>query len=232
MNKPTTPSDFFTKELSLAYDERNSKLSAISDNLHFLIRLVLQDLPPKSHVLCVGVGTGAEILSLAKVFPDWTFVGIDPSASMLEVCAERLHNAGVAGRCQLVHGYVQDAPKGEQFDAVLSILVAHFVKREDRLSFFENMVSRLKKDGYLINAELSFDLESAEFPLMLKGWEQVQTLMGATAESLAGLPRQLREVLNILPNSETEKFLRQSGLSVAVKFFQAFLISAWYGRKS
>ncbi|AGH95353.1 class I SAM-dependent methyltransferase [Pseudobdellovibrio exovorus] len=231
MNKPTTPPDFFTKELSLAYDERNSKLSPISENLHFLIRLAIQDLPTKSHILCIGVGTGAEILSLAKAFPEWTFLGVDPSASMLEVCAERLQIAGVSERCQLVCGYVQDVPKGEKFDAVLSVLVAHFVRREERLDFFQNMVSRLKSGGYLVNAEISCDLNAPEFPLMLKGWEQVQTLMGATPESLAGLPQQLRTVLNILPNSETEDILRQSGILSPTKFFQSFMISAWYGKK-
>lgn len=228
---PSVPVDFFTKELSQTYDERNSRLAPISENMHFLIRLALKDLPTKSHILCVGVGTGAEILSLAKVCPEWTFVGIDPSASMLEVCGERLKNAGIADRCQLIHGYVQDAPVGENFDAVLSILVGHFVKREVRQEFYQNMVNRLKANGYLINTELSFDLNSPEFPLMLKGWEQVQTLMGATPESLVNLPQQLREVLTVLPSDETEILLKKSGVNNPVKFFQAFMISGWMGKK-
>lgn len=82
--------NFFSKEASQSYDERNSKLAPISDSMHFLIRLVLKDLPSRSRILCVGVGTGAEILSLSKAFPEWTFFGLDPSAEMLEVCTERL----------------------------------------------------------------------------------------------------------------------------------------------
>lgn len=230
MQKPATQ-DFFTQELALAYDERNRQLSPISDNLHFLIRLVLKNLPARSRILCVGVGTGAEIFSLAKAFPEWNFVAVDPSASMLEVCRERLNKAGLSDRCTLIHGYVQDVPKGEAFDAVLSVLVAHFVKREDRLSFYQNMVQRLKIDGYLINAEISYDLQSDKFELMLKNWEQVQTLMGATPESLANLSNQLRDILTVCSHSETENFLRQSGLKTPVQFFQAFMISAWYAKK-
>ena len=160
--------DFFTKDASRAYDARNRKLSPISENLHFLVALALQDLTPAAHVLCVGVGTGAEILHLAKAYPGWTFVGADPSVSMLEVCCERLQEAGLSDRCELIHGHVQDLPEQEAFDAALSVLVAHFVRREERLDFFQSMVRRLRPGGSLVNAEISCDLNAAEFPSILK----------------------------------------------------------------
>lgn len=229
MNKP--PIDFFTHETAKSYDERNRKLAHISDCLHFLIGLVLRDLPPRSRILCAGAGTGAEILSLSRVYPDWTFVALDPSQAMLDVCRERLTEAGLADRCEFVHGYVQDLPNQLNFDAALSVLVGHFVKREERLGFFKHLTDRLRIGGYLVNAEISFDLGSTEFPSMLQRWEAVQTLMGATPESLAALPKQLKEVLTVLPPEETENLIRQSGIDVPVRFFQAFMISAWYGKK-
>lgn len=121
---------------------------------------------------------------------------------MLNVCRERLENAGVAARCEFVHGYVHDLPKQPNFDAVLSILVAHFVKRDDRLSLFQNMTDRLRTGGYLVNAEISFGLDSPEFPPMLSNWESIQALMGGTSESLAALPKVLRETLTVLPRSK------------------------------
>ncbi len=223
--------DFFNKEMAERYDERNSKLSRISECLHFLTGLVLKDLPPRARVLCVGVGTGAEIFSLAQVFPEWTFVGLDPSLNMLNVCRERIKAAGLGNRCDFVHGYVHELPRQEPFDAVLSVLVAHFIRREDRLGFFQGMAAHLKNGGALVNAEISFDLDSPEFPSMLKGWEQVQALMGATPESLAGLPKQMRETLTILPPPETESLLRQAGIPAPLRYFQAMMVSAWHGRK-
>lgn len=226
-----TAPDFFTEEAAQRYDERNSKLSRISDGLHFLTTLVLKQLPSRSRILCVGVGTGADIFSLAEAFPEWTFVGVEPSLSMLNVCRERIKAAGLENRCQLVHGYIHDLPVTEPFDAALSILVAHFIKREDRLAFFQQMNKHLKTGGYLVNAEISFDLDSPEFPSMLKGWEQVQTLMGGTPESIATLPLQLRQMLSVLAPAETESFIKQSGIKLPIKFFQALMISAWYGKK-
>lgn len=226
-----TPVDFFSKEAAQLYDQKNSKLQRISDCLHFLIGLALKDLPARSRILCVGVGTGAEILALSQTYPEWTFVGLDPSAGMLDMCRERMQNAGVADRCEFIHGYVEDLPEGLVFDATLSVLVAHFVPREKRAGFFQHMARHLRKGGYLVNAEISFDLDSAEFPSMLQGWEEVQKLMGATPESLATLPKQLREVLTVLPPAETEALIRESGIACPVQFFQALMIHGWYGKK-
>jgi tRNA (cmo5U34)-methyltransferase len=224
-------SDFFNQDMAKRYDERNSKLSAISDNLHFLVRLVLADLPARARILCVGVGTGAEILSLAKARPEWTFVGVDPSKEMLDVCRSRLAQEGVGDRCELIHGYVQDAPEGAAFDAVLSILVAHFIPRAERRDFYRSILQRLKPDGYFASAEISADLDAPEFPAMLKNWEQVQALMGATPESLQNLESTLRNTLSVLSPEETAALWRESGFGPPVQFFQAFMIRGLYARK-
>ncbi len=231
MSNAQTPGHF-SKDASKSYDEKNRKLAPIADSMHFLIRLILRDLPQKRRVLCVGVGTGAEILSLAAAFADWTFVGVDPSEGMLEVCRERLTAAGVIDRCELINGYVQDVPVGENFDVALSVLVGHFVKREERLEFYKTMHNRLRAGGYFINTEISFDVDSKEFPAMLHCWEGVQAMMGATAESLAMLPKALREMLTVLSPGETEMLLREAGIAMPVRFFQAFMICGWFGVKS
>lgn len=231
MEPSPTVIDHFT-EAAKVYDEKNRQLAPITDNMHFLIRLILKNAPVRARVLCVGVGTGAEILSLSNAFPEWTFFGVDPSVGMLNVCRARLESAGVLNRCELIQGYVHDVPSGENFDVALSVLVAHFVKREDRLNFYQAMSSRLCTGGFLINTEISYDLNSPEFPLMLKNWEAIQLLMGATPESLANLSQVLHEMLSVISPIETENLLKQSGIHLPIRFFQAFMISGWYGTKN
>lgn len=229
MSKPST--GFFNSELASQYDEKNRRLKPISECLHFLMGMVLKDLPDGARVLSVGAGTGAEILSLARLFPNWTFVAVDPAAPMLEICRERLGKAGVLERCDLVEGYVQDV-KENNFDAVVSLLAGHFVKREDRPGFYQSMVERLRHGGRFVNAEISYDLDSPEFPFMLKNWEEIQRLMGATPESIATLPRALKEMLTVLSPRETEDYIRRGGIHSPVRFFQAFMICGWYGVKT
>lgn len=224
--------DIFTKELADCYDERNQKLSPINDCLHFLMSLVLEKMPAQSKVLCVGAGTGAEIISMARVFPDWCFVAVEPSLSMLTVGMERLKQANLSDRCEFIHGYIQDLPeKYIDFDVALSIFVGHFIKREDRLAFFKGMIDRLRNGGYFVNAEISYDLYSKQYPHMLDNWKIIQRLMGGTAESLDKLPKTLKEVLSVLPEVEVEELIRKAGINLPIKFYQAFMISAWYGVK-
>ncbi|MDQ8029502.1 MAG: class I SAM-dependent methyltransferase [Brevundimonas sp.] len=232
MTQPPAPAaHFFNQEMADAYDRRNSGLAPISDSLHFLMRLTLTDLPTKARALCVGVGTGAEILSLAKAYPDWSFVGVDPSAEMLGVANHRLEQAGVLDRCTLIHGYVGDVAE-TGFDAVVSLLVAHFIQRPDRPAFYAAIHDRLKPGGRFLSAEISGDLDSPEFPALLADWKQVQTLMGATPESLAKLPDMMRDVLGVLPVEETEALWRQAGFVLPIPFFQAFMIRGWHATRS
>lgn len=222
---------FFSREMAEGYDQRNRGLAPIADNMHFLVRLVLADLPSSARILCVGVGTGAEILSLAGIHPDWSFVGVDPSAGMLDVCRGRLKQAGLLDRCELVHGRVEDVAEGAQFDAVLSMLVAHFVGRDDRAGFYRNIHDRLKPGGYFVSTEICHDLDSAGFPEMLKNWERVQALMGATPESLQKLPDLLRNALCVLSPEQTEAMLRAAGFPLPVPFFQAFMVCGFYATR-
>lgn len=228
--KPSAP-EFFDQQMANCYDEKNSKLAPIGDSMHFLACMVLDDLPPRARILCVGTGTGAEILSLAESHTEWSFVGVDPSAPMLAVCRDKLEHANVLDRCELIHGYIHNVPEGAAFDAVLCFLVAHFVRREDRVAFYRGIYDRLKSGGRFISTEISYDLNSAEFPAMLKNWERVQTLMGATPESLQTLRDTLFNRLFVLSPMETESLLRANGFELPIQFFQAFLIRGWHAAK-
>lgn len=232
MSHPTSPgtAGFFNQDMAEAYDRRNAGLKPISECLHFLTRLALADLPADARVLCAGVGTGAEILSLAEAHRGWSFVGVDPSGEMLEVGRYRLEAAGVLNRCELVQGYVEDVTD-TGFDAVVSLLVAHFIQREDRPAFYRAIHERLKPGGRFVSAEISGDLDAPEFPAMLEDWKQVQAMMGATPDSLAALPDMLRSMLGVVPPAETEALWREAGFPLPTPFFQAFMIRGWHGVK-
>ena len=221
---------FFNQEHAEAYDRRNSGLKPISNCLHFLTELVLARLPDKARILCVGIGTGAEVLPLAAVRPDWTFVGVDPSPDMLAVGRHRLAEAGVLSRCELYQGYVDDAPE-EQFDAVICLFVAHFIQLEDRPAFYRAIYDRLAPGGMFVSAEISDDLDAPEAAAKLEDWKQVQARMGATPESLATLGETLRNVLGVVSPAITTDLWREAGFSLPVPFFQAFMVCGWHAQR-
>lgn len=225
--------ELFGQSAAETYDERFRKIHAINDNLHLLIRLILDGLPSEASVLCVGVGTGADIIGLADAFPGWRFTGVDPSGHMLAVCRERLQERSLLPRCELVQGYLDDIPEEPRFDAVLCLLVTQFVKdAAARREMFRGMAQRLKPGGYLINAEISDDMGSPEFQDMAEIWKAMHRFTGASEQKAQGVIQALREHVAVEPPSVIEGYLRQGGLALPVQFFQSLLIRAWYSRKS
>lgn len=225
--------ELFGKSAAESYDERFSKTRAIKDNLHLLIRLILDGLPSDASILCVGVGTGDDIIGLADAFPGWRFTGVDPSVHMLEVCRKRLRERSLLPRCELVQGYLEDIAGGPRYDAVLCLLVTQFVKDVGaRREMFRGMAGRLKPGGYLINSEISDDMDSPEFQDMAEMWKAMHRFTGASAQKAEGVVQALRDHVAVEPPSVIESYLRQAGLALPVQFFQSLLIRAWYSRKS
>lgn len=222
---------FFNGELARRYDDRNSKLGELSAGMHFAIRLVLDDLPPDARILCVGIGTGAEIMSLAQSHAGWRFVGVDPSIEMLAVCREKLTGASLLDRCELITGYIDDVSADDPFDAILTVMVTHFISHDDRPNFYRSVHDRLRTGGYFVSTEISADLEAADFPPMLRDWAQIQALMGATPEALHNLQMVLRNELSLLSPEATVRLLQTTGFDQPIHFFQTFLVHGWYATK-
>ncbi len=82
-------------------------------------------------LLCVGVGTGQDVLSAARyAAPDWRFTGVDPSSPMLEVAQRRLGEAGLLARTLLHAGELHTLPEGPAFDGAVMMGVLHHVVGE------------------------------------------------------------------------------------------------------
>ncbi|MGI9377415.1 MAG: class I SAM-dependent methyltransferase [Tsuneonella suprasediminis] len=232
MNQPNTPAtpNFFNQEMADAYDRRNSALQPISGCLHFLTNLVLAPVPGNASVLCVGVGTGAEIFALASNNPDWRFVGVDPAAEMLEVCRHRLGEAGLLGRCQLVHGTVEDIVD-THFDAAVSLFVAHFIKLDQRAAFYRAIHQRLKPRGLFVSAEISVDLEDPLLAATVEDWARIQSLMGQDEKPVEALIAMFRDPLGVVSPDTTEALWRDAGFADPVPFFHAFAIRGWHAQR-
>ncbi|MCX6048907.1 MAG: class I SAM-dependent methyltransferase, partial [Chloroflexi bacterium] len=142
-----------------SYDQQWRKLAPINDALHLLTSTVLSELPPQAKILCVGAGTGAEILYLAQKFPEWRFTAVEPSTAMLDVCRRRVEEQGIAARCLFHAGYLDSLPSHGSFDAATAFLVSQFIlEREVRSKFFQSIAERLCPTGLLVSSDLAGDL--------------------------------------------------------------------------
>lgn len=231
--KNKEPSIVFDQERASSYDARMAKLAPLREALHLLIHLVLAELPINARILCVGVGTGGELIYLAQMFPQWQFTALEPAAPMLDVCRQRAEEYGVASRCTFHEGYLDSLPSSEAFDAATCLLVSHFfIDRGDRCNFFRQIAARLRPHGYLISADLASDMSTPIYHNLLDIWLRMLKYSEIPDEEIAKFRASYGQDVGVLPPHEVAEIIISSGFDAPVLFFQTLLIHAWYTKKT
>lgn len=216
-----------------SYDQKWARLVAFRDSLHLLVGSAFAELPANARLLCVGAGTGAEIVFLAGRFPGWTFTAVEPSAGMLAAFRQRAEEAGIAPRCTFHEGYLESLPASGAFDAATCFLVSQFILDEQaRALFFREIAQRLRPGGLLASSDLSADTQSAAYQSLLQVWLKTITGADATPESVGQMLAAYRRDVAVLPPPRLEALIASAGFEAPVPFFQAGLIRAWYSRRA
>jgi tRNA (cmo5U34)-methyltransferase len=222
-------STYFGKAHAPYYDERAAKFASVRDTLSFLVRLVLADLPSESRILCVGAGTGAELLDMARAFPAWRFIAVEPSPNMLEICFQKVDEAGIASRCHFHEGFLDSLPRTEPLNAATSILASQFLTDPNqRRDFFHQIATRLCPGGYLINADLASSLRSSAFESLFEIWMRVH---GQTPEAAKASQKGWGKDVAVSRPGEIESIIAGAGFEPPILFYQALFIHAWHARR-
>lgn len=136
------------------YDAQWARMAPIRESLHFLLEAVFADLPDDARLLCVGAGTGAEVAHLARRFPHWRFLALDPSAQMIAACRTRAEREGFADRCEFHAGVLETLPASDPFDGATCFLVSQFLLDPVvRTAFFADIAKRMRVGGTLAWAD-------------------------------------------------------------------------------
>ena len=221
----------FDQERASSYDQRFAKLAPLRDALHLLIRMVLAELPANARILCIGVGTGAELINLAQAFPRWRFTAVDPAAPMLDICRQRAEECDIASRCTFHEGYLDALPESDAFDAATCLLVSHFfVQPEKRRDFFRQIAARLRPEGYLVSADLASAVSASAYQSLLEVWLRTLKYSEVPAEEVEKFRASYGRDVAVLPPQEVESIIAASGFDTPVLFFQTLLMHAWYSK--
>ncbi|QUM84779.1 MULTISPECIES: class I SAM-dependent methyltransferase [unclassified Moritella] len=225
-------SAIFSKDLAASYDEKFSKLAPMKDVLHLSIQVLLSDLPENANILCVGAGTGAELMYLAQAFPLWRFTVVEPAPAMLDICRQRAEVNGITSRCCFHLGYLGSLPSNELFDAATCLLVSQFIlDKTERRALFANIAERLYPGGILVSADLSGDTASIEFKRLFEVWLKMLAYSGMSAEQLQGYQDNFGKDIAVLSQQEITEMLAVSGFDSPILFLQTLLIHAWCSKR-
>ncbi len=222
------PKFAFDEDHAASYDQRFERLVPFKDALHLAMHGLLAALPEDARILCVGAGTGAELLFLANAFPGWTFTLVEPAAAMLKRCREKAAEAGIEARCTFHEGYLDALPHAEPFDAATSILVSQFVLvRQKRVNYFQDIAARLKPEGHLITADLAGEPGSVPF----ESWMTLMKYNDFNDEQVAQYRNALKEHVAVRPPDEVASIIAEGGFDALVLVCQTLLIHMWHARK-
>lgn len=222
----------FDESHAASYDERFARLASMREALHLVTQLALADLPSDSRVLCVGAGTGAELLHLAAAFPGWRFTAVDPSEPMLRRCRARVEAAGLSARCRFHEGTVESLPDEDRpFDGATALLVSQFVvAREARRRFFRAIADRLRPRAPLVVADLACATPAGG---LLALWERAWLHADVPAEQVARMRESLfGGQVSVLPPEEVAAIIAGGGFEAPLRCFQSILIHGWLARRS
>ncbi|MGA4551126.1 class I SAM-dependent methyltransferase [Methylorubrum aminovorans] len=193
-----------------------------ADMQRMAMLLLAERAPDDAQVLVLGAGGGLELKVLAEGQPGWSFVGVDPSAAMLDLA--RLTLGGLVNRARLHEGLIDSAPEGP-FDGATCILTLHFIGRQERARTLQEVRRRLKPGAPFVVAH--FSIPQDERDLWLSRYAAFATASGIDRSQAESAKTEIGERLPILSPEEDEALLQEAGFTGVSLFYAGFAFRGW-----
>lgn len=231
MQDQQSPS-LFDQKVAASYDGKTALWVSGRDALFSLIRLIFAELPAEARILCVGVGTGTEMIALAQAFPQCQFTAVEPAPVMLNICRQKAEENGITSRCTFHEGYLDTLPASDPFDGATCLLVSQFFKAADERShFFSQIAQRLRPGGILISSDLVLGLLPPVHQSLFEVWLRMLGGSGWGEEDIEKVRAAWRLHITALTPSDIEAIIAAGGFDTPVLFFQTLFIHAWFSKR-
>ena len=102
---------------------------------------------------------------------------------------------------------------------------------EERSELFHQIAVRLHPQGYLINADVAYDISSSDSPGILEIWFQVSKSAETPAEDIEKMRQAYGTVVAVLPPDAVTSIIAVGGFDPPILCFQSLLMHAWYTRR-
>jgi ubiquinone/menaquinone biosynthesis C-methylase UbiE len=134
-------------------------------------------------ILDLGCGSGSLTLYLAKIYTDWSFIGIDLSRNMLELAEEKLRKLNLPEtQCRFIYANAQNLPFSKtNFDAVISFASLHHW--DNPKIVIKEALRVLKNKGLLAIFDLKRDKNILRFKKTIPSEEMQQLFADSLAAS-------------------------------------------------
>jgi ubiquinone/menaquinone biosynthesis C-methylase UbiE len=111
---------------------------------------------PGEDVLEVAVGTGVQLVRIARANPGGRMAGVEPSAGMLRQARRRVDEAGLADRVELIQGSALGLPfQGGSFDLLVNGYMLDLLPRDDIPRALAEFKRVLRPGGRLVLSNMT-----------------------------------------------------------------------------
>lgn len=175
-------------------------------------------------ILVVGCGTGYELGYLTQQFPLAHVFATDLSENMLQKAKENLENKYKHHCVNFILADTMALAKLEKkFDAVIVILVTHFIESEKKLAFFSDLANVMTDDALL----LSFDMMDFVHPIQVDQLKDLSSQFGLTQQQVDRMFERLNDDFYLLDVEEFKSLLRKTGFKTVQSFTQILNFYGW-----
>jgi tRNA (cmo5U34)-methyltransferase len=194
------------------------------DDLHRMAMLLLAEYATeKANILVLGAGGGLELRAFAGWQPGWQFLGVDPSAEMLQLAEEIVEP--FIDRVTLQKGYITHAQAGP-FDGATCLLTLHFMTKAERFETLCALRSRLAPGARLVvahhcksdNGQTARELTRF---VAFSGGTKFDFAQAAESASV------MAEKLPLLTPKEEEQLLLDAGFEDVSMFYAGLSLRGW-----
>jgi len=186
--------------------------------------LLAESVPAEGTVLVLGAGGGLELKVFADAQPGWRFIGVDPSAEMLDLARSTL--GPLVSRVEFVEGVIDAAPIGP-FDGATCLLTLHFLPAHERLHTLRGLARRLKPGASLVVAHHSVPQDEEGKMRWLRRYAAFAFASGAGSQDTSKVVEAIATRLPMLSPEQDAQLLREAGFDDVELFYAGFTFKGW-----
>ena len=218
--------EVFDKERSSNYDNKISDLIPVYESLldktkDFLISNY--SVKDNLKILCVGCGTGTEIVRIAKISNNWRVYGCDPSIEMLNI-AEKKIKARNLKNAELKQGTIE-VFKDHKFDVTNLSLVLHFFEKKDKYELLSKISEVLKSDSNLIISDIylarNFEQKLNQLRLDISKQNTIEK------DNLDYYINHIRDDIKYISDKEINEILNSLNFVKTIKTVNKYVFGQW-----
>jgi tRNA (cmo5U34)-methyltransferase len=198
-----------------------------------LLSYLRTSLGPRARLLDVGCGTGTTLVAFATHQPEWSFVGVDPAETMLELARAKASAADVGDRLAFVSGTVDTLPDEPTFNAASCVLVEHLHPDDGgKLQLLESISRRLVPAGCFVLVAVHGNLETGAGRRALDAWVQFVALQGLPEPVQTAVRHKATVEDSIVSEERIRDLLAQAGFMNIERIYQTQLLGGWIALKA